>query len=898
MKHNKILNGHSKELNNMLRQPMGLLERWGFLFMFLLSLLLLLGIFTMHAQTAVTTLRGCVKTDANSPVSGINVFVSQLNQRYKILGASLTDKNGMFSVSFHTSADSVSLFCSGMTINKYQENVSNKDAFHTLYVEEKTQKLKEITVKAQKIYMGGDTINYNVASFLNKNDQSIAEVLKRMPGITVLNTGQIAYKGLPIKNLYIEGLDLMKGRYGIATNNVDPNSISTVQVLENHQEIKALKKLRPEERASINLKLKEGVKGVFNLIGVLGAGNGNDALWKGELLATYFKKNSQLLAMYKGNNIGEDLEAELRSFDGDDYARTINLTGIEMPSAPGIAKRYYYFNRSNSLTFNNIYRLGKDVNLGINLGGLSDRDRRNNQSFIHNLLPDGTYHSIVERISAKLHKEIGYGDLALVKNSDKQYVKESLTFDYSSFVGTNRIENEGNILQSGKIRDYRLHNELHLTSKFHQGRGVDFVSKLNIEKRPQNLFVDRNLFPDILTSDGMNQWVESKNVESKNLLGILSSLVIGNLHISPTAFCDVRHDNLESTLEGYKNLLALTEMKVGLGLGADYKINKLNLDVDIPLGYRYQQLNDQMDKTKLLYRCFNFEPSIVATYYLNASHSFVYHGSLSNELPTIGNLYAQYILNNYRQLSCYATPSLYEGTWVNHKVSYHFKNIFKMFFVDVDLAWNSNKPKILYGSTYDGVVEKVESQPTESVAKRLNFRLNTSKGFDWKKTKIALMLNYAHVDSPILLQGEELNYSSNTWSVKMDASATIMNWLVASHESSYYCAGSKMSGNISMASLRSMTNDTSVDFLLPKGLSVSTTCSHYYNSLNEKNKSFVLCGVSGRFSCKKWLLTLDCSNIFNKKNYSRSNTSALTERISEYSIRQRSVLLTARYRIL
>ena len=87
----------------------------------------------------------------------------------------------MFSVSFHTSADSVSLFCSGMTINKYQENVSNKDAFHTLYVEEKTQKLKEITVKAQKIYMGGDTINYNVASFLNKNDQSIAEVLKRKP---------------------------------------------------------------------------------------------------------------------------------------------------------------------------------------------------------------------------------------------------------------------------------------------------------------------------------------------------------------------------------------------------------------------------------------------------------------------------------------------------------------------------------------------------------------------------------------------------------------------------------------------------------------------------------------------------------------------------------------------
>ena len=55
---------------------MGLLERWGFLFMCLLSLLLLLGIFTMNAQTAVTTLRGCLKTDAYSRVSGIIVFVS------------------------------------------------------------------------------------------------------------------------------------------------------------------------------------------------------------------------------------------------------------------------------------------------------------------------------------------------------------------------------------------------------------------------------------------------------------------------------------------------------------------------------------------------------------------------------------------------------------------------------------------------------------------------------------------------------------------------------------------------------------------------------------------------------------------------------------------------------
>lgn len=89
-----------------------------------------------------------------------------------------------------------------MTINKYQENVSNKDAFHTLYVEEKTQKLKEITVKAQKIYMGGDTINYNVASFLNKNDQSIAEVLKECLVLPYLIQVRLPIKDCQSKPLY------------------------------------------------------------------------------------------------------------------------------------------------------------------------------------------------------------------------------------------------------------------------------------------------------------------------------------------------------------------------------------------------------------------------------------------------------------------------------------------------------------------------------------------------------------------------------------------------------------------------------------------------------------------------------------------------------------------------
>ena len=896
MKRGNNFNEHSKELNDMINHPMDFCTRWGILIVFLLSLLFSLVVVTVNAQS-LTTIRGCVMTDNNVPVVGINVFVAQLNQRYKILGSNITDSKGLFTLSFQCQADSVSLFCSGMTISRTQENVANRDAFHHIYVEEKTQKLKEVTVKARKIYMGGDTINYNVASFLSKNDQSIGDVLKKLPGITVSDAGKISYKGMPIKNFYIEGLDLMKGRYGLATNNVDPNSISTVQVLENHQDVKALKNLCPEERASINLKLKEGVKGVFNLIATVGGGHDGNDLWMSEAVATYFKKKSQLLATYKGNNAGTDLEAELRSFDSDDYERTSNLTNLEMPTAPGLAKRYYYFNKSNSVTLNNIYRIGKSANMGINFGALADRDARNSSSTIKNLLPDETYNTINESLSAVMKKKSAYGNISFIDNSEGYYVKNVLSLDYNEMQGASNVINEKNLVQNSKARVYRLHNELHLTSKMGHEKGIDFVSKQNIERRPHSLLVDTNLFPDILESDEMTQWVECKSMEFKNQLSFMSSWVVGKLQLSPTIYCDFRQDRLNSILSQYENELALNKLNAGLGMYASYKVGKLYFDLDMPVGYRRNQLKDYKTQTALLQSRFNVEPSLGVDCRLTSSHSLRYRIALTNDVPSIENLYGQYMLNSYRQMSYYKDQTLYQGLWLTNKLSYNYKNIFKMFFVDATLFWNRNKPHVLYGSRFDGLAEIMESVPAESVADLKGIKLNVSKGFDWKKSKVGLVCDYSRTDSPMLLQGEEIGYVDNQLSLRLDVSATLCEWLALSHTSSCYTISSKINHGISAMSLLSMNNDTSVDFFLPAGILVSTSFSHYYNSMNEKDKSFLLCEASARYTHKKWMFTLLCNNLFNKKNYNRSSSSSLKETIASYNIRQRGVMLKVRYRI-
>lgn len=74
----------------------------------------------------------------------------------------------------------------------------------------KAIQIKEVTVKAPKIRAKGDTIVYNVSRFADSQDKTIADVLKKMPGIDVETSGRISYNGKAINKFYIEGLDMLE----------------------------------------------------------------------------------------------------------------------------------------------------------------------------------------------------------------------------------------------------------------------------------------------------------------------------------------------------------------------------------------------------------------------------------------------------------------------------------------------------------------------------------------------------------------------------------------------------------------------------------------------------------------------------------------------------------------
>lgn len=187
-----------------------------------------LGLLAVLQVFGQTTINGIVKTSAGRGVDFANVIASASDDPESIVASVFTDSDGHFRMSVTARCDSLILRAAAMGISTTTIVVANRTGSCEITVEEQAIELKEVVVKQKKIYSQGDTINYNVASFLSQSDQSVADVLRRMPGISVAESGQVSYQGKPIKNLYIEGLNLMKGHYGIATNNISPDNIATV----------------------------------------------------------------------------------------------------------------------------------------------------------------------------------------------------------------------------------------------------------------------------------------------------------------------------------------------------------------------------------------------------------------------------------------------------------------------------------------------------------------------------------------------------------------------------------------------------------------------------------------------------------------------------------------------
>ena len=328
-------------------------------------------------------------TDSQSGKPLGKVIVSARDQENKMKGFTQTKTDGTYTL---TVAGEYLHF----SIIGYKKKTINLTAGRTIYdvaLEQSVIELKEVKVKARKIRQRGDTLIYHVATFAKDGDRSIGDVLKKMPGIQVANDGKISYNGMPINKFYIEGKDLLQGKYGLATKGVEHQDVSSVEVMTNHQPIKALKSLSESEQAAINLRLKDGSKS--HLITTIQAAIGLPSLWNSNLTTMMFSKQWQMISTYKTNNTGEDLLNDIREHASflepprQEFHETDYLS-LPVDRLSELKQNRTLFNKSHLLSTNWIFGIGQDATLDAQVSYLSDRQHADHQTNSVYFLAEGS----------------------------------------------------------------------------------------------------------------------------------------------------------------------------------------------------------------------------------------------------------------------------------------------------------------------------------------------------------------------------------------------------------------------------------------------------------------------------------------------------------------------------
>lgn len=864
-------------------------------------------------STAQTVVQGTVTDEKGQGTSYVSVVLRQLPDS-TISSYCYSDNDGRYQLTYKGTSKRLLVSISGIgIIHKYKE-IDNRSQTVNFRAVEEAIKLREVVVQSKRIWGAKDTINYLVSSFSDKNDVVIGDVLKKMPGITVEDDGGIKYRGKPINKFYIENMDLLQGRYGIATNNISAKDVSTVQVLENHQPVKALEKIRISNDAAINLKLKDSVKGVLSIMAQLGIG-ASPLLWENQLTGMYFAKKHQSIVGYKSNNSGLDLSKELRSFTARNAFENENILGVSMPSPPSIDQQRYLFNNSNAVTVNNVFKTKDDNELNFNLYFLNDHENRESSARTSYYLPGQDVLVIDEDMASSRNQDRLETELRYNRNNSNNYLNNYLNAEGTWDNSLGAVFSKDAITQRLKKFTFRINNSFQWVKNTGDERGFELTSNTGFRSTPQTLSVYPGQYADIFNGGNpytmLRQQARFNSFYLNNRMTLLSPLMVGSIRISPTAEANLEARNLYSKVytqgeqggalavnraDSMNNDINWLKYTTGVGVGLKYgALRNLRLEVSLPVYYQGICFDNRVRADKNNISRFFFQPSAILSYgfsdavNLDANYGF-YHATGS-----LQSMYTGYILQNYRSLNRY-DGNLAELQGNGGSIGLSYKDLGSMLFARGNINYNYTESNMMYGQNFKGILSITSAIEQPNSQQGVSMGGNISKGFDWKNTLVTLEANYGINSSEVLRQNKLVDYKTHGLNITGIVSGRASSFLSFSTKGIWGRYDSKMDME-KAPTIKSFVNQTSMDINLPKDITVNLNYEYYYNntSMGDKHLSFTDLGLS--YTWKRISYKLFWNNIFDTNQYVSAYYGDLNTYQQIYQIRPSNIMLRVSFKL-
>jgi len=875
--------------------------------------------FLFSTNSLAQNVKGTVTDSAGKVVPYANAKL--MGAGNLIISFTATDNKGGYSLAIPADAtkNDLRVEISSVGFKKQSKQVKDLSVPYNFVLSHSVNQLQAVNVKntTPRLKVRGDTISYKVSEFTSPQDRVIGDVIKKLPGIEVDDNGKIKYNGKSISNLYIGGDNLLDDKYNIATKTIPNGVVDQVQVMENHQPIKALQNKVVSDDVALNLTIKPDAK--IQMVGQGNVGGGLPSKYDGTVNAMMFKDKYKAVNYIKGNNTGVDIQNDLVSHNLTSYLSRLdnnkpnNMLSLGAAGNPNLPTNRYLFNQSGLINLNNLVNIKKDVQLKANLSYLRDRQLQNYVKVRETYLPGDTIR-YTELQDNRKRPDLLHAQATLNINKSNYYLNNTLLTDYEQYRSTSALNANGvGSDQALKYNRLDFSNEFNLMKTYNSGNILEAYSYINRLSNPESRILQPGINQDVFNQNvPYAQLLQTANIPTWYTNNYFSFRHAGDRFTqSYKTGVSLQSQNLNSALtviQTNSNVTAANDQSVNnldwfktktyTEAAFDVPGEKLKLNVRLPLSLQHITYSDRLySLDKALTRLY-FDPQISVRYALAAEQYMSAAYNFRNDIGDITQAYRGDILTNYRTLNAnYA--DLAERKTQNAMVGYNYRKGLKLFFWGVTAAYNHITVNNITSAVLTDNFQRTVVLPYANSINTWSLSGSTSKyvysihstfgvGYSWSTNKYNQILN-----NVLLPYTNYMNVVNGSAETKITNQLNLSYRITATRTTSRSrVAGSGTTG------ITQLQHQGSVNYNPLNNLFLKLSGDHYYtNQSLGGNLNYSFADFSARYKINKRNTDLELTmlNIFDTKTYSAPFLSANNFTNSVYQLPGRMVTLKASF---
>lgn len=760
----------------------------------------------------------------------------------------------------------------GYKATEKKKNVSKNETLNFELLEDANE-LQEVVIetKSSDAFVRNDTTKYNLNRLTTGNEESLKDILKKLPGVEINESGKIVANGQKVDKLLIDGKEFFGDQQQLATENIGSEMVKGVSLIDNFSDFSDLENQKKSGKIAMNIEIGKNYKGKIK--GNVTAGGGYKNKYEINTNLFSFRAKANLFFIGNANNIGN------QTFTLQDY---ISFQG-------GIKKVISDNSGSNTFSLNNL-----PPYLSLNNEVKSKNEQFSALNFSYN-----------PSKKLKLNSYIIFDRMGI---KEEQFIKRTyLTNDRSIILDIDNNKNNTFLINSSFIdviykpsnntvfeyvidfspqKNDLVENDNFTTKKYNTSRLIDnlslnealkFKSKFNrfllsatayhsIKNNKENLNLfsnntflsllfpssDFKVFQDIKNKNqvyGLNSFLATKIVKK--------SFVKLNYHISKKA--EIFQTNIQNNPQHNNINLDVFENKLGLDF---YNIGKPFLNYDIGCDVSFINSNKYTD--------IHFLPFANLNLNFNSSHRLTISYKRTIDLAQAKNIvdddyiFSYNVLMNNQNIQPNTTAK-----YDNFRINYFIYDLFSGTLFTLGATYIKGKNFVATNTNYN-----LDYQINRYILGEINSKSNAHLIFNKKFDNIPFIINlkslFSYIDNYNYINGKPGKYTysilNNELSVSSNFSKSIFNFELG-YKNKQSTVVSKSMNTKSKVYLHQPHLNVFLNYK-NFNLNINSSIEFYETNLLEKRIYTISPSLYYKTNNKKWKFYIKAQDILNlNKNY-------------------------------